>query len=275
MTQTPAQTFAGNASRKAPTRISRLRAPATAGLQGAESARRRTATLEDANRELEAFNYTVSHDLRAPLRHISAYGQILLEEHSGQLDAEAKRLLRVVLRNTVQMAALIDDLLALSRLAGQDLKLQTVDMEQLARSVAKELQAAEGERTIAFDIGPLGATPGDAGLLRQVWTNLLANAVKFTRPTEGARIELRHERGPGEDLYTVRDNGVGFDPAYAGKLFEPFERLHPTSEFEGTGIGLAIVARIVQRHGGRVWAESGPGLGATFGFALPDAVAVT
>lgn len=259
---------------KAP-RISSLHAPAIAGQGGDVLARRRTANLEDANRELEAFSYSVSHDLRAPLRHISAYSQILLEEHAGQLDAEGKRLLGVVLRNATQMSTLIEDLLTLSRLTRKNLRLHLVDMERLARSVARELSAAEPDRTIAFDIGRLGKTQGDTGLLCQVWTNLLANAVKFTRPMAEPHIELRHELGPGEHLYTVHDNGVGFDPAHAGKLFQPFERLHSTSEFEGTGIGLAIVARIVQRHGGRVWAESAPGLGATFGFALPDTVAAT
>jgi light-regulated signal transduction histidine kinase (bacteriophytochrome) len=250
------------------------------GIRGRHEAARttlgsNTATLEDANRELEAFSYSVGHDLRAPLRRINAYGQILLEEHSGQLDAEAKRLLGVVLRNTAEMAALIDDLLTLSQLTRKELKLRPVDMDQLARSVVRELQAAEPERAIAVDIGRLGVIQGDVGLLRQVWTNLLANAFKFTRPVKGPRIDLRHEQGPDEHRYTVRDNGVGFDPAYAGKLFQPFERLHSTSEFEGSGIGLAIVARIVLRHGGRVWAESASGRGATFGFALPETAAAT
>ena len=257
----------GHASPKSPSTIRGLHEVARGGL------RVDIATLEDANRELEAFSYSVSHDLRAPLRRINAYSQILLEEHSGQLDAEAKRLLGVVLRNTAEMAALIDDLLTLSQLTRKELKLRPVDMEELARSVVRELQAAEPERAIAVDIGRLGAIQGDVGLLRQVWTNLLANAFKFTRPVKGPRIELRHERGPGEHRYIVQDNGVGFNPAYAGKLFQPFERLHSTSEFEGSGIGLAIVARIVLRHGGRVWAESTAGLGATFGFALPDTVA--
>jgi light-regulated signal transduction histidine kinase (bacteriophytochrome) len=135
--------------------------------------------------------------------------------------------------------------------------------------VADELQAVEPDRTIAIDIGSLADAPGDGALLHQVWANLLGNAVKFSRPVETPRVEVRSEQLDGEYRYTVRDNGVGFDPTYVDKLFKPFSRLHPTAEFEGTGIGLAIVARIVGRHGGRVWAEGTPGTGATFGFALP------
>jgi hypothetical protein len=143
-------------------------------------------------------------------------------------------------------------------------------MEHLVRSVAEELRAAEPGRAIALDVGQLCPVSGDQALLRQVWMNLLGNAVKFTGPVAGPQIEVRCERISGECRYSVRDNGVGFDPLYADKLFQPFQRLHPMSEFEGTGIGLAIVSRIVQRHGGRVWAEGRPGAGATFGFSLPE-----
>jgi PAS domain S-box-containing protein len=229
----------------------------------------RTAALEAANRELEAFSYSVSHDLRAPLRSVDGFSKILLQDHGEQLDAEARRVLGVVIRNVQQMGRLIDDLLAFSRVSRKELERQPVDMGKLARAVAEVLRAAEPERAIEVDIGSLGGTLGDSGLLRQVWVNLLGNAFKFTRPADRPRIEIRCEQVDGECRYTVRDNGVGFDPAYADNLFKPFQRLHPTAEFEGTGIGLAIVARIVQRHGGRVSAEGRPGAGATFGFSLP------
>jgi len=230
---------------------------------------RRTVALEAANRELEAFSYSVSHDLRAPLRSIDAFSQILLNEHAAPLDAEGRRILAIVLRNVKQMETLIDDLLAFSRVSRAGLERRPVDMARLAQSVADEIRTAEPDRVISFDVGALADVPGDAGLLRQVWANLLGNAVKFTRPVEHATVEVRSERADGEFRFTVRDNGVGFDPAYLDKLFAPFSRLHPTAEFEGTGIGLAIVARIVTRHGGRVWADGTPGGGATFGFALP------
>ena len=230
----------------------------------------RTAALEASNRELEAFSYSVSHDLRSPLRSIDGFSQILLTEHADQLDAEARRVLGIVVRNARQMGILIDDLLAFSRVARKGLDRRPVDMEHLVRSVAEELRAAEPGRAIALDVGQLCPVSGYQALLRQVWMNLLGNAVKFTGPVAGPQIEVRCERISGECRYSVRDNGVGFDPLYADKLFQPFQRLHPMSEFEGTGIGLAIVSRIVQRHGGRVWAEGRPGAGATFGFSLPE-----
>ena len=229
----------------------------------------RTIALEAANRELEAFSYSVSHDLRAPLRSIDAFSQILLNEYAAPLDAEGRRILGIVLRNVKQMGALIDDLLAFARVTRKELDRRHVDMTSLARSVADELRAVEPDRAIVIDIGSLVDAPGDGALLRQVWANLLGNAVKFSRPVEAPRVEVRSDQLDGEYRYTVRDNGVGFDPTYVDKLFKPFSRLHPTAEFEGTGIGLAIVARIVGRHGGRVWAEGTPGTGATFGFALP------
>ncbi len=229
----------------------------------------RTAALEAANREMEAFSYSVSHDLRAPLRSIDAFSQILLREHAAGLDPEARRVLDIVVHNAQHMGQLIDDLLTLSRVGRKNLDRTPVDMEPLARSVVEELQAAQPGRTVEFDIGPLASAFGDAGLLRQVWVNLFDNAVKFTGPVQLAKVEVRCEPGPRECRFTVRDNGVGFDPRYSDKLFQPFQRLHQTSEFEGTGIGLAIVARIVRRLGGEVWADGAPGEGATFGFSLP------
>lgn len=235
----------------------------------------RTGALEAANRELEAFSYSVSHDLRAPLRSIDGFSRILLDEHSATLDVEGERVLGVVIRNVKQMGLLIDDLLAFSRVTRATLERRPVDMQRLAQGVVEELQAAYPDREVSFDVGPLAEVPGDQALLRQVWLNLLGNAVKFTRPVEHAAVEVRSERRGGECRYTVRDNGVGFDPAYTDKLFAPFQRLHTASEFEGTGVGLAIVARIVQRHGGRVWAEAAPGSGALFGFSLPDKLEAT
>jgi PAS domain S-box-containing protein len=230
----------------------------------------RTIALVAANAELEAFSYSVSHDLRAPLRSIAAFSQILLNEYAAPLDAEGRRIMAIVLRNVKQMGTLIEDLLAFSRVSRASLDRRPVDMARLARGVAEELGAACPGRVIAIDVGPLADVPGDAGLLRQVWVNLLGNAVKFTRPVEHATVEVRSERADGEFRFTVRDNGVGFDPAYLDKLFAPFSRLHATADFEGTGIGLAIVARIVARHGGRVWAEGAPGEGALFGFSIPE-----
>ncbi len=229
----------------------------------------RTAALEMANHELEAFSYSVSHDLRAPLRSIDAFSQILLNEFAAPLDAEGRRVLGVVLRNAKQMGFLIDDLLAFSRVTRKELDRRHVDMNRLVRATVEELRAADPACDVACDIGDLYAVPGDPALLRQVWTNLLGNAAKFSRPVKAPRIEVRCERVGGECRYSVRDNGVGFDPAYGDKLFKPFSRLHATAEFPGTGIGLAIVARIVGRHGGRVWANGKQGEGATFGFALP------
>ena len=237
--------------------------------------RDRTAAVEAANRELEAFSYSVSHDLRAPLRHIDGFGKVLLEEHADQLDPEGQRLLGRVVANSREMAILIDDLLAFSRVARKDLERRPVDMDRLARAVCADLGASEPERQIGFDVGSLGSVSGDQALLQQVWANLLGNAVKFTRRVERPQIEVRCERVGGLRRYTVRDDGAGFDPTYADKLFQPFQRLHQDSDFEGSGIGLAIVARIVQRHGGHVWAEGAPGAGATFGFSLPEEGKVT
>jgi PAS domain S-box-containing protein len=230
----------------------------------------RTAALEAANRELEAFSYSVSHDLRAPLRHMDGFSRILLARHAEQMDAEAQRLLGNVVRSAQTMGELIDDLLEFSRVARTELARRPVDMDGLVRSVCEALRSEAPERPIEFDVGSLGSVPGDQALLRQVWTNLIGNALKFTRLVERPRIEVRCDRASGVCRYTVRDNGAGFDAMHADRLFQPFQRLHEESEFEGAGIGLAIVARIVQRHGGQVWAEGAPGVGATFGFSLPE-----
>ena len=229
----------------------------------------RTAQLEAANKELEAFSYSVSHDLRTPLRAIDGFSRILLEDYADKLDDEGKRVLNVVRNSTVKMANLIDDILAFSRIGRVDMNPAPVDMEALVRAtVAAPLAPALAGRKVAIDIGKLPPAEGDRAMFERVWTNLLDNAIKFTGPKPEARIEIAAKAGDGETVYRVRDNGVGFDMQYVDKLFGVFQRLHG-AEFPGTGIGLAIVKRIVARHGGRVWAEGKPGEGATFYFALP------
>lgn len=231
----------------------------------------RTQELAGTNAELESFSYSVSHDLRAPLRAIHGFARILLEDHNAQLDPEAQRLLGVIDQNTRRMGQLIDDLLAFSRLGRQDLAAGRVDMAELTRLVADDLRRAEGERNGHFEIkiGSLLPAQGDRALLRQVISNLLQNAVKFTRGRPHAKIEVGSRPDGQQTVYYVKDNGAGFDARYVGKLFGVFQRLHSTEEFEGTGVGLAIVKRIVQRHGGRVWAEGKLNEGATFCFSLP------
>lgn len=226
------------------------------------------AATEAANKELEAFSYSVSHDLRAPLRAIDGFSRILEEEYAEKLDDEAKRLLGVLRSNAGRMGRLIDDLLDFSRLGRSELASSRVDMAALARDVLAEIATQSGREPESAMLA-LAPAWGDATLLRQVWINLLSNAVKFSANADPARIEVG-ARDEGEDtIYWVRDNGAGFDMQYAGKLFGVFQRLHSQAEYPGTGVGLAIVQRIVARHGGRVWAESVPGAGATFYFSLP------
>ena len=229
----------------------------------------RQRELEAANKELDGFTYSVSHDLRAPLRAIDGFGRILIEDHAGRLDAEGRRVLDVIRNNVGKMGQLIDDLLAFSRLGRDAMKPGRVDMTTLARRVLEEIMAAETDRAIDARVADLPEALGDLTLLRQVWANLIGNAVKYTRPRSPAVIHVTGRIENDEVVYTVRDNGVGFDMAYVGKLFTVFQRLHKASEFEGTGVGLALVQRIVLRHRGRVWAEARPGEGATFSFALP------
>lgn len=218
--------------------------------------------------ELEAFSYSVSHDLRAPLRAIDGFSRILLEEHAAQLDEGGKRFLGLVRQNAQQMGELIEDLLTLSRTGRQPLNKRRVEPANIARHALEQLSAERGDREIEFQVTDLPACVADPTLLRQVFVNLLSNAVKFTRPREKPLVQvgwLPDERAP---VYYVRDNGVGFDMRYVGKLFGVFQRLHRVEEFEGTGVGLAIVQRIVHRHGGRIWAESELGRGTTFYFTL-------
>jgi PAS domain S-box-containing protein len=225
-------------------------------------------SLTAANRELEAFSYSVSHDLRSPLRAIDGYTRILSEEYSSSLDAEGRRLCAVVTNETRRMGQLIEDLLAFSRAGRAEMHPSPVDMEALARSAFEELTMPEDRQRIEFKVGELPAAEGDPILINQVWTNLLANAIKFSSRQERALIEVEGRQTDDEALYFVRDNGAGFPMKYADKLFGVFERLHHESDFQGTGVGLAIVQRIVNRHGGRIWAESKANQGATFYFTL-------
>jgi signal transduction histidine kinase len=229
----------------------------------------RTAELSAANRELEAFSYSVSHDLRAPLRAIAGFVQILEEDHSDKLDTAAKRHLDRVKANAQRMGQLIDDLLSFSQAGRSTMSRQLVDLTAMASAVAHEAVAASG-RAIALSIAPLPPCHGEPALLNQVFVNLVGNAVKFSARAERPLITIGSVDINGEPAYFVRDNGVGFDDRYAEKLFGVFQRLHRADEFEGTGVGLAIVHRIITRHGGRVWAESQGGEGATFYFTVPD-----
>jgi signal transduction histidine kinase len=231
--------------------------------------RDRTVQLEAANKELEAFSYSVSHDLRAPLRAIDGFSRVILEDYLDKLDDEGKRVLNIIRSNTKKMGQLIDDLLVFSRLGRQELRASGIDMGELAKAVSEELKFAVPERKLKFTINTLIPTQGDQAMIRQVFVNLLSNAIKFTKPKEGAVIEVDGRSEGNENVYTVKDNGVGFDMQYVGKLFGVFQRLHSAEEFEGTGVGLAIVQRIIHRHGGRVWAEGKVGEGATLYFSLP------
>ncbi|HEX8989360.1 MAG TPA: ATP-binding protein [Rhodocyclaceae bacterium] len=234
-----------------------------------QSIRDRTVALEQANGELEAFAYSVSHDLRAPLRAIDGFSHILLDEHAASLDEEGRRLLDQVRANTARMARLIDDMLSFSRMSRREMAAATVDMRHLAEEVVEELQPSCAGRQVRIDIGDLPPAQGDREMLRQVLVNLLSNAVKFTRMRPDAHIDIGGAASAEGSSYFVRDDGVGFDMAYVGKLFGVFERLHSQRDYEGTGIGLAIVKRVVTRHGGRVWAEGKEGEGAVFHFFLP------
>ncbi len=226
--------------------------------------------LAAANKELESFSYSVSHDLRTPLRAIDGFSQILIDEYRGKLDDEGQRLLNVVRDNAVRMGLLIDDILRYSRTGRQELQAVPVDLGKLAQEVFEDLRQTAGDRRIRLDVNPMPPALGDRGMLRQVLVNLLANAVKFTRPRSEAVIELGGQADADHNTYYVRDNGVGFDMRYVDKIFGVFERLHANDAFDGTGIGLAIVKRIILRHGGTVWAEGKVDAGATIGFSLPS-----
>lgn len=227
--------------------------------------------LKLANNELRAFSYSVAHDLRAPLRAISGFAQVLVEDCAPHLDAESRQHLDRITHNAKMMAQLIDDLLALSKIGFQPLRSSKIEMTALAREVFEELRDTQSGRDIEFQLAELPPAVGDPSLMRQVWVNLIGNALKFTRRREKAKIEIGGTgAGPEFVTYFVRDNGAGFDMQYAGKLFGAFQRLHRSADFEGTGIGLALVQRIVQRHGGTIWAEGEENVGARFAFTMPE-----
>ncbi len=229
---------------------------------------KRTAQLEATNKELEAFAYSVSHDLRSPLRSIDGFSQALLEDCAGELDSQGQDYLQRVRNAAQRMGQLIDDLLKLSRMTRSEMHQETVDLSDLARIIASELHETQPQRLVEYIITPGLSVNGDPRLLRVVLENLLGNAWKFTSKCAHARIELGTTEIEGESAYFVRDNGAGFDMAYADKLFGAFQRLHTVTEFEGSGIGLATVQRIIHRHGGRVWAEGAVDKGAIFYFTL-------
>jgi PAS domain S-box-containing protein len=235
-----------------------------------EHLKHRTAQLEAVNKELQTFAYSVSHDLRAPLRAIKGFTMVLAEDHGDNLDAEGKDVLKRVDGATQRMTQLIDDLLSLSKVTRSEIHRAKVDMSALAETILAALQKEQPVRQVNVSIRPSLVVNADANLLRIALENLLRNAWKFTKKRSQAIIELGETQCQGESAYFVRDNGAGFDMAFADKLFAPFQRLHRASEFEGTGIGLATVQRIIGRHGGRLWAEAQPEKGATFYFSFPQ-----
>jgi signal transduction histidine kinase len=250
----------------------RVRADTHARARHAEALDRANLNLEAANRELESFSYSVSHDLRSPLRAIDGYSLMLEEDYAPQLDETARRYIQTIRSGSQRMAALIDDLLTFSRLSRQALNRQTVDMTMLARRAAAEVLESQPEPKPAVNIPDLPPVLGDPALLRQVWTNLLSNAVKYSAKSSTPEVLVRAENEGRQVRYEIQDNGVGFDMKYADKLFGVFQRLHSMDEYPGTGVGLAIVQRIIARHKGAVSAKGERGKGATFGFTLPTEV---
>ncbi|MCO8272810.1 ATP-binding protein [Actinoplanes sp. TRM 88003] len=224
--------------------------------------------LEEQIHELDAFAYSISHDLRAPLRSLDGFSQILLEEHAAGLDDEGRRYLERIRANVERMTEMMDALLELSSAARSQLHRERTDLSALARDVAAELTATDPGRSVRFAIADGLSAPGDPHLIRMVLQNLLGNAFKFTGRRADALIEFDTERQDGVDVYTVRDNGAGFEPGHADRMFDPFQRLHLASEFEGTGVGLAIVRRVVTRHGGQITAAGAPDEGAVVRFTL-------
>ncbi|MFA6979774.1 MAG: PAS domain S-box protein [Ignavibacteriaceae bacterium] len=229
----------------------------------------RTSQLEAANKELEAFTYSTSHDLRAPLRAIDGFSKLLIEDYEDKLDNEGKRFLRLIRTNAKKMDQLITDLLSLSRVSKLDINFTRINMTDLVNSIYYELNITDTKLNYDFNVSTLPDAYGDSVLIRQVWSNLLSNAIKFSSKSSVKKIEVGSRTENGKNIYFVKDYGVGFNPAYVHKLFGVFQRLHKVEEFEGTGVGLAIVLRIIHRHKGEVWAEGGINGGATFYFSLP------
>lgn len=240
----------------------------TAAIRDITERKKTEEAIRDINRELESFTYSVSHDLRAPLRIIDGYADILVEDHANTLDSEGRRCLSVIKSNAQRMGQLIDDLLDLSRTGRKGMAFDTVNMQLMVQEVVGEMVDVK-ERNAQLKIGELPNVKADESLIRQVWINLISNALKYSSRGQVPEIQIRAVQKGDWYEFSVSDNGVGFDMSYAGKLFGVFQRLHNDNEFEGTGIGLALVARIVKRHGGRIWADARPGQGATFTFTLP------
>ena len=246
--------------------ILRLNAELVEGTRQLESANRQ---MEVANKELEAFSYTVSHDLRAPLRHLSGFVDLLINRNSSGLDAKSRHYLEVIAGAARTMGILIDDLLAFARMGRTEMMNTPVNLDSMITALREELQPSLAGREISWDVDRLPMVTGDPELLKLVLANLIDNALKYTRNRPQARIAITADTAGDEVIFSVRDNGVGFDMKYQDKLFGLFQRLHHANEFEGTGVGLASVRRIIQRHGGRVWAEGAVGEGAAFYFTLP------
>lgn len=234
-----------------------------------ERVKERTIQLENSLKEQEAFSYSVSHDLRAPLRAIDGFSLMLIEDYSDKLDTEAKKYLQTIRANSQKMAQLIDDLISFSQLSRSGIKSENINMKVLVEKTSAEILTLENRSKIDFQIGQIPNAFGDASMIRQVWINLISNAVKFTTKTEKPLIEIGFKKESKEIIYFIKDNGAGFDMKYYDKLYGVFQRLHSTSEYPGTGVGLALVQRIIQKHGGRVWAEAKENQGATFYFSLP------
>lgn len=230
--------------------------------------RERTAELEVANKELESFSYSVSHDLRAPLRAVDGYSKMVLKQFAPQLPAEGQQLLKRVRASAHRMGELIDGLLQFSRLGRESISMRPISVSGIVRGVLAELQSEQQNRTVELMVSELPDCVGDPLLLHQVFLNLLSNAFKFTRHKKKAVIKIGCEQNENENIYFIGDNGAGFDMRYVEKLFGVFQRLHSVEEFEGTGVGLSIVQRIIQRHGGRIWVKAQPNRGATFYFTL-------
>jgi signal transduction histidine kinase len=230
----------------------------------------RTFQLSEANNELDAFSYSVSHDLRSPLRHINGFAEILSKEYSEQLPGDAKKYLNTITDSAKKMGTLIDDLLSFSRTGRSELNKSVFNMNKVIEEALLQIKPSLADRDITWEISHLPEVTGDYNLMRMVWINLLDNAIKYTRTREKAAIRIGSKEETNETIFFIEDNGAGFDMKYAQKLFGVFQRMHSSSEFEGTGIGLANVRRIIVRHGGQTWAEGQPDKGAVFYFSLPN-----
>ena len=235
-----------------------------------EKLQKRTEKLEDANKELESFAYSVSHDLRVPLRAIDGFSRIVVEDYEDKLDDEGQRLLGIIRENTKKMGQLIDDILLLSRAGRQEMKFTEINMEELTKKIFEDQKMSTNTDNIQLKINNIPPCYGDRVLIQQVLTNLIANSFKFTEPKEERIIEVGSTNNGNETIYYVKDNGVGFDMKYKDKLFGLFQRLHGADEFKGTGVGLSIVQRVIRRHGGSVWGEGKLNEGASIYFSIPN-----